>query len=40
MLPGRVARIELVGDAVTEERIANVAFDVAAARWPSANWPR
>jgi HlyD family secretion protein len=26
-LPGRVARIDLVGDAVTEERIANVAFD-------------
>jgi HlyD family secretion protein len=25
--PGRVARIDLVGDAVTEERIANVVFD-------------
>lgn len=26
-LPGRVARVDLVGDAVTEERIANVGFD-------------
>ncbi len=31
-LPGRVARIDLVGDAVTEERIANVAFDVPPAQ--------
>jgi HlyD family secretion protein len=27
ILPGSVVRIDLVGDAVTEERIANVAFD-------------
>jgi HlyD family secretion protein len=27
-LAGRVARVDLVGDAVTEERIANVGFDV------------
>lgn len=27
-LPGHVERVDLVGDAVTEERIANVAFDV------------
>ncbi|MDP2433792.1 MAG: efflux RND transporter periplasmic adaptor subunit [Pseudomonadota bacterium] len=26
-LPGKVARVELVGDAITEERIAQVAFD-------------
>lgn len=27
VLPGKVARIEMIGDAVTEERIAQVAFD-------------
>lgn len=31
-LPGKVARIELQSDAVTEERIINVAFDAASAQ--------
>ncbi len=31
-LAGKVARLELVGDAITEERIAQVAFDVDAPR--------
>lgn len=31
-LPGKVARIELQSDAVTEERIVNVAFDTASAQ--------
>ena len=29
-LPGKVARVELIADSVTEERIAQVAFDVPA----------
>lgn len=34
-LPGKVARVELVSDAVTEERIAQVAFDITAKAPPA-----
>ena len=38
-LAGKVARVEPVSDSVTEERIAQVAFDLMPQVYPSARWP-
>ncbi len=40
-VPGQVARVELQADSVTEERVAQVAFDsLPRWAWPWASWPR
>nr|WP_254607018.1 efflux RND transporter periplasmic adaptor subunit [Rhodoferax sp. BAB1] len=39
-LAGKVSRVELQGDSVTEERIAQISFDQPPPACRSANWPR
>ena len=39
-LAGKVVRIEPISDSVTEERIAQVAFDLCRKGCPPARWPR
>jgi len=39
-LRGKVARVELQGDSVTEERVAQIALTPSQRAFRSANWPR